>query len=129
MIGGEFQERNINGVTILTVERGLKGKLEKLLKERVDELVLEGSLQIIVNLKQVPYIDSSDIGRLIRSHLSVRQAGGRVRLCNLSDRVLTVLKMMKLDTVLDLYPTEELAMASVQGENQKDLAGQPGGPA
>ena len=129
MIGGEFQERNINGVTILTVERGLKGKLEKLLKERVDELVLEGSLQIIVNLKQVPYIDSSDIGRLIRSHLSVRQAGGRVRLCNLSDRVLTVLKMMKLDTVLDLYQTEELALASIHGESQKDLAGQPGGPA
>ena len=106
----------------MTVERGLKGRLEKLLKERVDELVLEGSLQIVVNLKQVPYIDSSDIGRLIRSHLAMRQAGGRVRLCNLSDRVLAVLKMMKLDTVLDLYPTEELALASIHGENRKDPA-------
>ena len=129
MNGGEFQERNVGGVTILTVERGLKGRLEKLLKERVDELVLEGSLQIVVNLKQVPYIDSSDIGRLIRSHLAVRQAGGRVRLCNLSDRVLAVLKMMKLDTVLDLYPTEELALASIHGQDREDRTGQIGGPA
>ena len=129
MIVGEFQERNVGGVTILTVERSLKGQLESLLKERVDELVLEGNIQIIVNLRKVPYIDSSDIGRLIRSHLSVRQAGGRVRLCHLSDRVLTVLKMMKLDTVLDLYPTEELALASIQGEERNDPAGQVGGPA
>ena len=129
MNGGEFQERNVGGITILTVERGLKGKLETLLKERVDELVMEGSIQIVVNLKQVPYIDSSDIGRLIRSHLSVRQAGGRVRLCNLSDRVLAVLKMMKLDTILDLYPTEELALASIHGQDRKDLASQIGEPA
>jgi len=107
----------------LTVERGLKGALEKLLRERIDELVLEGCLQIVVNLKQVPYIDSSDIGRLIRSHFSVRQAGGRVRLCNLSDRVLSVLKMTRLDTVLDLYPSEEKALASILGDDPEGLSG------
>jgi anti-sigma B factor antagonist len=108
-----FQERNINGVTILTVEQGLKGALESLLKDRIDDLVQEERLQIIVDLKQVPYIDSSDIGRIIRAHLSVRRAGGRVRLCNLSEKVLAVLKLTRLDTILDLYQNEEEALAGI----------------
>ena len=114
MSANNFQERNIDGVTILSVQRMLKGTLESLLKERIAELVQQGRLQIVVDLKQVPYMDSSDIGRLIRAHLSVRQAGGRVRLCNLSGRVLDVLKMTRLHTVLELYQTEEEALASMR---------------
>lgn len=108
-----FEERDVNGVTILTVGRALKGTHESLLKERIDELVMEGRLQIVIDLKHVPYVDSSEIGRLIRAHLSVRQAGGRVRLCNLGEKVSAVLRMTRLDTVLDLYRTEEEALASI----------------
>ena len=115
-MGEHWQERKIDGVAILTLESGLKGAVEGRLKERIDELVREGCLQIVVDLKHVPYIYSSEIGRLIRSHISVRQAGGRVRLCNLSDKVLGVLKMSRLDTVLDLYANEEEALASIRQE-------------
>ncbi len=128
MANKEFLERNVEGVTILTVERGLKGALESLLKTRIDELVREGKLHIVVDLKQVPYIDSHDIGRIIRAHLSVRQAGGRVRLCNLSDRVLAVLKMTRLDTVLELYGTEEQALAGMKVDDPtpRPVRGTPG---
>jgi anti-sigma B factor antagonist len=108
-----LEERNVNGVAILTVGRVLKGTLESLLKERIDQLVSEGRLQIVIDLKHVPYVDSSEIGRLIRAHLSVRQAGGRVRLCNLAEKVSAVLRMTRLDTVLELYETEEAALASI----------------
>lgn len=119
----DFHERSIDNVTILTVERGLKGALESLLKDRIDELVQAGRLQIVVDLKQVPYLDSSDIGRIIRAHLSVRRAGGRVRLCNLAERVLAVLKLTRLDTILDLYPTEKDALAGIlQGKPQPTSA-------
>jgi anti-sigma B factor antagonist len=109
-----FEERDVNGVTILTVGRVLKGTHESLLKERIDELVKEGRVQIVIDLKHVPYVDSSEIGRLIRAHLSVRQAGGRVRLCNLAEKVSAALRLARLDTVLDLYRTEEEALASIQ---------------
>jgi anti-sigma B factor antagonist len=114
MTAKNYQERNIDGITILTVERGLKGALETHLKDRIDDLVREGCLQIVVNLQQVPYVDSSDIGRIIRAHLSARQAGARVKLCNLSERVLAALKMTRLDTVLEIYESEEAATASLQ---------------
>jgi anti-sigma B factor antagonist len=109
-----LKERNVNGVTILSVERGLKGTLESMLKDRIEGLVREGRLHIVIDLKQVPYLDSSDIGRIIRAHLSVRQAGGRVRLCHLSERVLAVLRISRLDTILDLYQTEADALAGIK---------------
>ena len=118
MTYNKLVERSVDGVTILTVTRNLKGTLESLLKDRIDELVEKGCLQIVVDLKEVPHVDSSEIGRLIRAHLSVRQAGGRVRLCNLSERVLAVLKMSRLDTVLDLYQTEEDALASIRRDGK-----------
>ena len=107
-----IREREVNGVIVLSVNRGLKGTGEISLKERIDELVAEGRLQILIDMQDVPYVDSSELGRLIRAHLSVRKAGGRVRLCNVPDRVLSLLKITHLDTVLDLYSSEEEALAA-----------------
>ena len=115
MESARLTEKSMGGVTILTVKQGLKGRLESLLKSRIDDLVQAGRLQIVINLGEVPFVDSSDIGRLIRSHLSVRRAGGRVRLCRLSERVSASLKLTRLDTVLDIYATEEEALASIAG--------------
>ncbi len=106
-----ISERKHNGVIILSVEKTLKGEGENALRQRLDALVRQGCLQILIDLKNLPYVDSTDLGRLIRSHLSVRQAGGRVRLCNLSERVMSLMKMTRLDTVLELYHTEEEALA------------------
>jgi len=109
-----IRERTVDGVVILSLERRLKGMGEATLKDRLDELVGKGNLQILIDLGGLPYVDSSELGRLIRSHLSVRQAGGRVRLCNLSDRVRQLMKMTRLDTVLDIYATEAEALAGIR---------------
>jgi anti-anti-sigma factor len=111
-----FQERNQDGVIILSLDRGLKGETENTLRTRLEELVRSGHNQILIDLKQMPYIDSTELGRLIRAHLSVRQVGGRVKLCNLSNKVMTVMKLTHLDTVMDLYITEEEALASIRNE-------------
>ena len=110
--GPFIREKEVEGVIVLSVDRALKGTGEISLKERIDELVAEGRLQILIDMRDIPYVDSTELGRLIRAHLSVRKAGGRVRLCNVPDRVLSLLKITHLDTVLDLYSTEEEALAA-----------------
>ncbi len=107
-----IHERTADDVIILTVQRVVKGAVEAALRERLDSLVAQGHLHILIDMKELPYLDSGEIGRLIRCHLSVRQAGGRVRLCNISPRVLSLMKMTRLDTVLDLFSTEEAALAA-----------------
>jgi anti-sigma B factor antagonist len=107
-------ERNVDGVVILSVQRNLKGEVETSLRERIDELMRNGERQILIDLKTLPNLDSTELGRLIRCHLAVRQAGGRVRLCNLSEKVRTLMKLTRLDTVLDLYDTEEEALVQIR---------------
>src|SRR5881397_3401841 len=109
-----IKERNVDGVVILSLERGLKGMGEATLKERLDELVRAGHIQILIDLGGLPYVDSTELGRLIRCHLSVRQAGGRVRLCNLSEKVRMRMRMTRLDTVLELYGSEEEALEGIR---------------
>ena len=109
-----FSEREVDGVIILKVNGGLKGEGENALRDRLAVLVRERRVHILIDLKQLPYIDSTELGRLIRAHNAVRQAGGRVRLCNLSERVMDLMKLTRLDTVLDLYGTEEEALAAMK---------------
>ncbi len=111
-----FEERIVDGVIIICPEKGLKGEAEYLLKERIDALVREGQLEILIDMRHMPRIDSSELGRLIRSHISARQAGGKVRLCGLSERVMVLMKLTRLDTVLDLHDTEEDALRSIRQE-------------
>ncbi len=113
----------VDGVIVLRVERGLKGFGEATLKERLDALVREGHLEILIDMKDMPFVDSSELGRLIRSHLSVRQAGGRVRLCNLAPRVAALMKLTKLDTILELYETEAQALTSIRRARGERAAG------
>ncbi len=122
-----LRERFVDGVIVLSVVQALKGEGEWKLRERLDELVRQGHLEILIDLRNVPHLDSTELGRLIRAHLSVRQAGGRVRLCNLSERVLTVMRMTRLDTVLDLYGTEEEALAALRQHSPDSVGLHPGG--
>jgi anti-sigma B factor antagonist len=108
------QERSVDGVTILAVEREARGSMESVLKDRIDQLLSEGKVQIVLDLKQVAFIDSRDIGLIVRAHMAARHAGGSVRLCNLSARVLSALKITRLNTVLDLFPSEAEAIAGMK---------------
>ncbi len=110
-----LRERVADGVVVIYLGTILRGGGDYLLKDRLDALVRCGHREVLVNLKDLPYVDSTELGRLIRAHLSVRQAGGRVRLCNLSERTMTLMKMTRLDSVLDIYGTEEEALATIRG--------------
>ena len=115
-----FEERQVGDVVILSVSKGLKGPGEEALRTRIETLVGQGFLRILIDLKAVPYLDSTELGRLIRCHVAVRKAGGRVRLFNLSDKVCGLMKQLRLDTVMELYDTDEQALASLRsGETDR----------
>ena len=118
-----LHERVEDGIVVLYVEKRLHGEGEVTLRERLDALVRRGSSDVLVNLQNLPYVDSSELGRLIRAHISVRQAGGRVRLCNLSERVATLVKMTRLDTVLEIFGTEEEALRQMRQQRASQNRG------
>jgi anti-sigma B factor antagonist len=75
------------------------------LKSQLDELVRSGKTRIVVDLDQVTFIDSSGLGALISGLKATRQAGGDLRIAEVPEQVLTVLRLTNLDRVLRAHPT------------------------
>ena len=109
----QIKERTVDGVVILDVSgKILIGDGEVQLKRKFTQLLEQGHRRMIINLGEVPYMDSSGLGAVVRCHTAVHRAGGELKLANLTQRMLDLLTITKLMTVLDTYDTEEDALKS-----------------
>ncbi|HEX3224357.1 MAG TPA: STAS domain-containing protein [Nocardioides sp.] len=74
-------------------------------KNLVEETVASGQSRIVVDLGGVTFIDSSGLGALIAALKATRQAGGDLRVADVPEQVMTVLRLTNLDRVLRAHPT------------------------
>ena len=108
-----IDERRVGDVTILE----LRGRLvlydgELPFRTAVDRLVQEGRRKIVVDLRNVDYIDSAGVGILVGKYLSLRRLEGDVKLLHPSPRTLRVMGIAHLLEVFETYETEEAAIQS-----------------
>jgi len=105
--------REISHVTIVDMNgRITLGDETGKLRETVRKLISDGKKKIVLNLAQVDYIDSSGVGELVSSFTAVRNAGGELKLLNLTKKVHDVLYVTKLYTVFDIKDDEFNAVKS-----------------
>ena len=81
------------------------------LRDTVKKLVSENN-HVVLNLAGVNYIDSGGLGTLVALYTTARNAGGSIKLANLTQRVGDLLQVTKLLTVFDVYDNEEQAVES-----------------
>lgn len=82
------------------------------IREKVRELTGAGTKNLVLNLADVNYIDSSGIGELVSAFTNVSNAGGTLKLLNLTKRVHDLLQITKLYTVFEVHDDESKAVAS-----------------
>jgi anti-sigma B factor antagonist len=105
--------REVSHVTILDLNgRITLGDETGKLRDAVHNLISEGKKKIVLNLAHVDYIDSSGVGELVSGFTAVRNAGGELKLLNLSKKVHDVLYVTKLYTVFDIKDDEFNAVKS-----------------
>jgi anti-sigma B factor antagonist len=105
--------RKVDGVTIVDLSgRITLGEGSVVLRDTVKDLSSKGDKKILLNLGDVTYIDSSGIGELVSAFTSVRNAGGDLKLLNLTKKVHDLLQITKLYTVFDISDDEASAIAS-----------------
>ena len=80
-----------------------------IVRKTVIELIEQGSTQIVVDLGETTFVDSSGLGALIGGLKSARVAGGDLRIAAVPDSVMTILKLTNLDRVLRSHPTADAA--------------------
>ena len=122
----QIDERVVDGVTILD----LKGKMtlgegDELLKDKINSLIQQDRKQLLLNLEDVPYIDSAGLGEIVRTYTTVSRQGGKLKLLNLTKRITDLLAITKLLTVFETYDSEagrdqELQVSPAHGPPRRD---------
>jgi anti-sigma B factor antagonist len=106
--------RKAGPATILDLEGAMKlGESEEAFRNQIQQLVEAGSTHVAVNLAGVTELDSSGIGALVRSFTSLKRAGGKCTFYAPTKRVQMLLKMVRLDTILDLAEDEATALTRI----------------
>ena len=105
-------DRVVSGVTILDMQGRLVLDETEYFRRRIEDLIRENRLHIVLNLKGVTYIDSAGVGMMVGKFLSVRRLGGDIKLLHLSPRSYRVMTITKLLTVFDAFDSEEQAIAA-----------------
>jgi anti-sigma B factor antagonist len=105
--------RQAGTVTVVDVEgRIVLGEESANLRGLISELLTKGDRNILLNLADVQYIDSSGLGSLVAAFTSVRKQQGQLKLLKLTNKVQDVLQITKLYTVFDIFDDEALAVKS-----------------
>ena len=106
-------ERKSGDVTILDVEgKILLGEGDVQLKRKIDEVIERKEIKLLLNLANVPYMDSGGLGEIVRSYTTVKRAGGELKLLNATKRISDLLTITKLITVFEIYEEEGEAVKS-----------------
>lgn len=111
----QIQKRENGQVAILDLDGRLTlGEDSVTLRDSVRGLLADGHKNIVINMKNVDYVDSSGLGELVSAFATAKRDDAKLKLINLAQRVHGLLQITKLLTVFETYDSEEEAIRSFE---------------
>jgi anti-sigma B factor antagonist len=108
-----IQQREIEEIIILDLSgRLVAGADAADLRRAIDHLEIQRKNRVILNMKELEYIDSTGLGTLVIGHSAVTDSGGTMKLLHLSKRSAELLILTKLTTVFEIFDDEQAAINS-----------------
>ena len=108
----KLSTRSVGNVLVVDCNgRVVFGEEAAALRETVKGALAQNK-NIVLNLKNVTYIDSGGLGTLVGLFTSAQHNQGHIKLASLAPRVDQLLQVTKLATVFELYNSEEDAITS-----------------
>ena len=112
----QIDERVRGDITVLAVcGRMAVNDGQGAVKQRVGELLATGRRHVVLDLGQVPYMDSTCVGELVSAFLATRNEGGTIKFTGISGHIAELLTVSKLDTVFEIFETDTAALQSFSG--------------
>ncbi len=109
----KIEKRKKNGVMILDLKgKILIGDAISELRTAINNLVDENETKVLLNFQEVPYLDSTGLGEVVRSYTSIKKINGMVKIVNLASKVKDLMTITKLITVFEAFEDEDQAIAS-----------------
>ncbi len=109
----EIEQREKEGITILDIKGRLTvGETASQLREKLKSMAASGVRSVVLNMKDVDYIDSTGLGTLVICYTTFQKAQGHLKLLNVSRRNIELLVLTKLETVFEVFADEQDAVNS-----------------
>jgi anti-sigma B factor antagonist len=119
----KIAERRVGSVTVLDIVGKLTiDEAAEHLRDKINSLIQQNETRIVLNLQEVPYIDSGGLGQLIASFGSVKRAGGTMKLLHVNARNHDLLAITSLVTVFESFDSEAEAIRSFEAAAPAALA-------
>jgi anti-sigma B factor antagonist len=111
---GGIVERFVDDVVILDVRGGpiSFSEASNQLLNAVRQLVQRGSRKILLNLRDVHYIDSDGLSEIVEGFRTTKDEGGMLKLCEVVPGFRRLLAVTKLDRVIEVFESEDAAVRS-----------------
>jgi anti-sigma B factor antagonist len=106
-------ERQVGDITIIDLQGNIlyeDGDSE--LRDAVARAIGAGRMKLILNMAEVPYVDSAGLSELVRSFVKFNNRGGKLRLLDVTRKVQDLLTISKLLTVFETFDSEAEALKS-----------------
>jgi len=109
----EIKQSTDQNVLILTLNGELMGGPDAdTFRRTIDNAIEEDKIQVVVDMEQVSWMNSSGIGMLISALSSLRSSSGDLKLANVSERLRRPLEITKLSSVFQQFPSVSAAIQS-----------------
>ncbi|MCS6953897.1 MAG: STAS domain-containing protein [Bryobacterales bacterium] len=109
----EIRQREKEGIVILDLSGPLTvGEPAARVRQVLHDLLAADRKNVILNLRDVDYIDSTGLGAMVVCYTTLRKAGGDLKLLNLNRRNIELLVLTKLSTVFEIFADEQDAVNS-----------------
>ena len=109
----QIEQRQVEDVQILSLSgRFVRGVGDEIFRSSFEELLDEDVAKVLLDLSEVPFIDSSGIGELVAAKRSADQRGISVKLIRLEERVAKTLRLGMILPLFETYSNEEDALSA-----------------
>ncbi len=89
-----------------------KRKSGNVMRQSINQSIQANEKQLVLNFAEVPYLDSTGLGEVVRSYTTLKKEGGAVKIANLTNKVKDLMMVTKLITVFETFENENDAVKS-----------------
>jgi|SRR5438477_6887293 anti-sigma B factor antagonist len=105
--------RRVGNVAIVDLSGKITlGENTGILRDELKSVLAQGNKNIILNMKQVGYVDSAGLGELVGAYTTATNQGGAVKLLNLEGKMRDLMQITKLHTIFPTFDNEQKAIDS-----------------
>ena len=107
-------EETESGILVLRVDGRLDADSNEYFFECVHSQIEDGNQRIVINCEGLGYISSIGVGTLVRIRSRLVKLGGQICLSNVQSMVLDMFRLISMDRLLGIYPTEQEAIQAIE---------------